>query len=103
LAQSLLQALADPTAHQPTAATALPMSTKQREQLIASLESTEMQKRARHLFFDSMDQLGSFHEAVQRLASQAGIMLRQPDKKERWELGAEQSAEVQRTTKSLEY
>jgi len=81
MANSLLLALADPTSPQsPTS-----LTSKQRENLIGTLESTEMQKRVRTLF-ESLQEpvMEKFHEAAGRLANLTGFILKQPDKKERW-------------------
>uniref|UniRef100_A0A914GYF3 E3 UFM1-protein ligase 1 homolog n=1 Tax=Globodera rostochiensis TaxID=31243 RepID=A0A914GYF3_GLORO len=79
LSLSLLHAVAEPSSSQQAPQK---FTQKQREQLIANLESKEAQKLAKELF-DGLDSVEHFHEAVQRFASHGGAMLRQPDKRER--------------------
>ncbi|KAF7635206.1 hypothetical protein Mgra_00005321 [Meloidogyne graminicola] len=82
LSYSLLYALLDPNLLKQQSFPLTNVNTKQRDLLINSLESMEMQKCSRHLF-DSLDTLEHFHEAFQRLTAISGLILKQPDKKER--------------------
>ncbi|KAL7070925.1 hypothetical protein ACQ4LE_010149 [Meloidogyne hapla] len=80
LSNSLLYTISDPNLLQQQSPTIL--NSKQRDHLIDSLESIEIQKCSRQLF-NSLDTLEQFHESFQRLTAMTGLMLKHPDKKER--------------------
>ncbi|CAK5039301.1 unnamed protein product [Meloidogyne enterolobii] len=82
LSHSLLYTISDFNLSQQSPPQPTILNNKQRDHLIDSLESVEMQKCSRHLF-TSLDTLEHFHEAFQRLTAMNGLKLRQPDRKER--------------------
>ena len=82
LSHSLLYTISDLNLSQQSSPKPTILNNKQRDHLIDSLESIEMQKCSRQLF-NSFDTLEHFHEAFQRLTAMNGLKLKQPDRKER--------------------
>ncbi|CAK5015269.1 unnamed protein product [Meloidogyne enterolobii] len=82
LSHSLLYTISDLNLSQQSSPQPTILNNKQRDHLIDSLESVEMQKCSRQLF-TSLDTLEHFHEAFQRLTAMNGLKLKQPDRKER--------------------